>query len=484
MSARHIVIDFQSYLQLGPGEEGKIMKGVEGIEEIWSKGEEKGVIVSLYFPVLCKEIEKFQILLTKKNKSKENTENNQESKANIVVGPQCLFFELGFHSSAGHETVVYSNNPNFFHRRFVDMLKQEYGSNKNIPIKHRRMERLDEDLKLMRLVSKLANIEESKIDPRLIKHNKEITYQINVKEENKDIETGISESQTMAGLSTTSGSTAYSEIDKEMEELERKFDLDKDYKKSLAVLLEKIPKYFNKTDDNNVIKFMNGLGNLTTQHLNKFEKLLKSRLSQIERTNYFLSVRNFLCENEIIKCEVLNLWVHTHHGDTEEKMKDSYTVKIDFDKIDTVLAELKENEPKLSLKGHKLIDNNFNIYGEICYAAVINLTKNNLMSSDKPISSVKSLTQNIHHVLKDIYNSKAVTKDQKYVIKKDKKIKYMIAEILKYNKIWEEQKDGSIIINKEKCEVLLNELETWPSQNMIDRLIGDIEEIISEEHDS
>ncbi|CAI2361569.1 unnamed protein product [Moneuplotes crassus] len=479
MSARHIVIDFESYLQHDPGEEGKVMEGVEGIEEIWSKVEEKEVIVSLYYPVLCKEIEQFQILLTKKNKSKENTEKNQESKANIVVGLQCLFFELGFHSSAGHEVVVYSNNPNLFYKRFVDMLKQKYGSNKNIPIKHKRMERLDKDLKLMKPVTKLANIEESKIDPRLMKHNKERTYQINVKEENKDIQTGISGSQTETGLSTTSGSTAYSEIDKEMEELNNKFINDKDYKNSLAVLLEKIPNYFNQTGDNNVIKFMNGLENLVAQHLNKFQKTLKTDLSVSQRNKYFLYVRNFLCKKEIIKCGILNLWVYTHYGDTEEKMKDSYTVKIDFDKVDKALADFTQIKSKFSFKGYELVDK-ISIYGSICYAAAKNLIKNILTSSDKPISSVTSLTQTIYHVLKCLYNSKTVPKEQKFVIKKDKRVKYMISEILKYHKIWEAKKDGSIIISKEKCEVLLNKLETCVPQSMINSLIGDIERIIEE----
>ncbi|CAI2382927.1 unnamed protein product [Moneuplotes crassus] len=480
-----VVIDIDSYVQDcsirqsrgGCGNESGKGEEFKAIIDICTQIEAQGSTVSLYFPEFCKEIEKLQKLLTQKNKPKGNTETNQVFRVNIVVGPQWLFFELGSHSFAGHEVAVYSNNPNFFHKQFVDMFQLKCGSNKNISIKQKRMEKLLEDLELMKSLTESTDTEESKTDPKLMKHNKEKIYQIKLKEGNKSIETGISDSETVVGPSTTTGSTVCSEIDKEMEELERKFNLDKNYKNSLAVLLEKIPKYFNKTDENNVLKFMNGLENLVNQHLNKFQKSSKIDLCTSERKNYFLFVRNFLYKNKIIECEILNLWVNTHHGDTEEKIKDSYTVKVDFDKIDKVLAELKETKSKFSFKGYQLVDK-INNYGSICHAAVKNLIINDLMSSDKPISSIKSLTQNIHHVLKCIYNSKTVTKEQKYVIKKDKRVKYLICEILRNRGVWEEKVDGSAEINKARCEALFHELETYPSKKMINKLICEIQSIV------
>ncbi|CAI2387524.1 unnamed protein product [Moneuplotes crassus] len=450
MSFEHIVIDVQDCLQLGPGEGGK-EEGVEGILDICSQIGMNGVIVSFYFPFFCKKIEKLQKLLIQKNKPKGNTETNQEFKVNIVVGLQCLFFELGSHSFAGHEVAVYSNNPNFFHKQFVDMFQRKRGSNKNISIKQKRMEKLLEDLEPLESLAESTDTEESKTDPRLVKHNKEKIYQIKVKEENKNIETRNSDSETMAGLTAITGSTTCSQIGDEMEELDIKFRQNKNYKNSLVELLKKIPKYFNKPGDNNVIKFMNGLENLVAQHLNKFEKSSKITLSDAERKNYFFFVRNFLHKHKIIECEILNLWVDTHHGDTEEKIKDSYTVKIDFGKIDTAFAELKQTTSKFSFKGYQLVDK-IHTYGSICHATVKNLIINDLTSSDKPISSVKSLAQNIHHALKCIYNSKTVTKEQKYVIKKDKRVKYLICEILRNRGVWEEKVDGSIEINKARCE--------------------------------
>jgi len=287
------------------------------------------------------------------------------------------------------------------------------------------MEKLLENFEPMKSLAESTDTEESKTNPSLVKHNKERIPLSISKEANQNIDTETSDSETVAGQSATTGSSACSEIDKEMEKLERKFNQNYNYKNSLAVLLEKIPKYFNKPNENNVIKFMNGLENLVFQHLNKFQKSSKIDLCTSERKNYFLFVRNFLYKNKIIECEILNLWVNTHHGDTEEKIKDSYTVKIDFKKIDKVLAELKETKSKFSFKGYELVDK-ISIYGSICYTAVKNLIKNDLTSSDKPISSVKSLTQTIYHVLKCIYNSKTVTKEQKFVIKKDKRVKYLI----------------------------------------------------------
>ncbi|CAI2387571.1 unnamed protein product [Moneuplotes crassus] len=480
MSFEHIVIDVQDCLQLGPGEGGK-EEGVEGILDICSQIGVNGAIVSLYFPVFCQEIGKFQKLLIQKNKPKGNTETNQEFKVNIVVGLQWLFFELGSHSFVGHEIVVYSSNPNFFHKQFVDMFQQKCGSNQNISIKHKRMEKLLEDLEPLESLAESTDTEESKTDPKLMKHNKEKNYQIKIKEGNKSIETRNSDSETVACQTAITGSTPCSQIGDEMEELDIKFRQNKNYKNSLVELLEKIPKYFNKTGDNNVIKFMNGLENLVNQHLNKFQKSSKIALSISERKNYFFFVRNFLHKHKIIECEILNLWVTTHHGDTEEKIKDSYTVKIDFGKIDTAFAKLKQTTSKFSLKGHQLVDN-IHTYGSICHATVKNLIRNDLMSSDKPINSVKSLTQNIYHALKCIYNSKTVTKEQKHVIKKDKRVKYLICEILRNRGVWEEKENGSVEINRARCESFSNEVDTTPSRKMINKLICEIQSIVCQEN--
>uniref|UniRef100_A0A7S3NVH8 Uncharacterized protein n=1 Tax=Euplotes crassus TaxID=5936 RepID=A0A7S3NVH8_EUPCR len=222
---------------------------------------------------------------------------------------------------------------------------------------------------------------------------------------------------------------------------------------------------------------MNGLENLVFQHLNKFQKSSKIDLNPSERENYFLFVRNFLHKNKIIECEILNLWVNTHHGDTEEKIKDSYTVKIDFDKIDNVLAQLKEPQSKFSLKGHQLKDS-IKFYGPICYTAIRNLIKEDLLNPNKQIKSTKILGD-IHNVLRCFYNSKIVTKEQKRIIKKDKRVKYLICEILRKRGVWEEKVDESVEINEARWKALSHELETYSSTKMANKLIAEIQSITS-----
>jgi len=262
-----------------------------------------------------------------------------------------------------------------------------------------------------------------------------------------------------------------------MEELGMKFINDSDYKESLIDLLTKVPKYFNKKPQSESMKYINALENLIGQHLNRFEKAKKKKLSLKDKEYYFLYIRDFLVRNKVTSGTLLEIWVQNSIGDSVEKINQSNTVKFDFDKLNMIINQLKETKIKTTLK-------NYNFKGDkkqytcICYTIIKELLGKDFSKSGKPVTSQKNLIENIHHISKNYYNSKAIPPEQKALIKADRRIKYIIAEIFRARGIWREENDN-FFINSSKVESFLNEINKYEASTILNNLHKEITQITS-----
>uniref|UniRef100_A0A7S3NWL5 Uncharacterized protein n=1 Tax=Euplotes crassus TaxID=5936 RepID=A0A7S3NWL5_EUPCR len=272
-------------------------------------------------------------------------------------------------------------------------------------------------------------------------------------------------------------SIASSEKANMMEELGMKFINDSDYKESLIDLLTKVPKYFNKKPQSESMKYINALENLIGQHLNRFEKAKKKKLSLKDKEYYFLYIRDFLVRNKVTSGTLLEIWVQNSIGDSVEKINQSNTVKFDFDKLNMIINQLKETKIKTTLK-------NYNFKGDkkqytcICYTIIKELLGKDFSKSGKPVTSIKNLIENIHHISKNYYNSKVIPPEQKALIKADRRIKYIIAEIFRARGIWREENDN-FFINSSKVESFLNEINKYEASTILNNLHKEITQITS-----
>ncbi|CAI2387386.1 unnamed protein product [Moneuplotes crassus] len=90
---------------------------------------------------------------------------------------------------------------------------------------------------------------------------------------------------------------------------------------------------------------------------------------------------------------------------------------------------------KFCLKGHRLVAK-VKLYGCVFYTIIRHILDYRGETDTMKTQTLHDLLDCIYKTLKNYYNSKYVTKEQKAIIKKDKKIKYMIAEIMRMKGLW------------------------------------------------
>ncbi|CAI2385016.1 unnamed protein product [Moneuplotes crassus] len=440
---------------------------MESCQKIQAK--DKGVVVSLYFRMNQRTVGQINQLLTETEvKTKYNSEDNQannQSKINILVGPQCLFFELGNIYNGDNEIIVFSNNQNFFQKEFIQRFTRMNNKQGDIDLKQRKVECLFEEIGAINL-------------DKIFKNNQEAST-------NASISTDVEESKSQKSneqSNTSNTSHAPNKVSEygKSSETHSTLDLDnvEDIKKTLPEFLEKITNYFNRQNEYDMMSFLKALDNLVTQHLNKLEKKWRITINKEEKENYFIYIRDYLCENEITTGEsLMQLFIFKSKASIEE-IKKNNTVKIDTSNIKTLISDLKPDIPKSSLKGHELLDK-IEYYASVCYTIILNLLSNDLSKSDKPITSVKSLINTIYHVLKSYYNSKKVKKEHKRIIKKDKRLKYIICELLKQRGVWENLDSEGAEINHTRCQAFLNDFSKYETKKILSEITNDIKKMIS-----
>mmetsp|Transcript_20021 Transcript_20021/g.19633 ORF Transcript_20021/g.19633 Transcript_20021/m.19633 type:complete len:110 (-) Transcript_20021:20-349(-) len=106
------------------------------------------------------------------------------------------------------------------------------------------------------------------------------------------------------------------------------------------------------------------------------------------------------------------------------------------------------------------------------------MLEHNLSKQEIPFTTTKHLVQGIYHTIKSFYNSKRIIPRQKALIKKDNKIKYLIAELLRIRGIWKEN-HKEIIISSTRVNNQLSEFQTHPATTITTHLLEDIRLTIS-----
>ncbi|CAI2382239.1 unnamed protein product [Moneuplotes crassus] len=474
---------------------------------------------------LCEE-EKFS---DKKTSTSGNLSTRQgearspvEQRVKIIFGMQHLFFELGRLFENSYNTVVYSNNCHFFHRDYIQSITEESKKIGRQLISQRKISCLLSDLKNRELELTLESDKDqtySKVHKENIEDTKEKDMQsLSIKPEvnqtiskefstnpvfndnssdaskstkattidsvtSKNIKSNMmrkdsDENSSHSGYSVTSYSSYSSERALDMKKMDQALKIDRAFKSSLIELLEKLPKYFNKASENECLKYINALENLVSQHLNKAERSKKSKMTEAEKEQYFLYVRDYLVKHQVTSGVILDMWYKNEYGNSKEKMVQSNSVKFDFGQLELLIQSLKASKEKFTLKGYKL-KGHINVYGCICYTIIKKMLQNDLNKSEKPVTTNRKLCDNIHHTIKNYYNSKSISQDQKALLKIDRKIKYIISEIFRYKGIWK-QEDKKFVINASMIENQLIEFTKYESSKIVNDLIKDINKAITE----
>ncbi|CAI2386764.1 unnamed protein product [Moneuplotes crassus] len=464
--------------------------------------------------IFCEESNIFQNPLFKDEgfeEAKEETQSSVGQKIKIIFGTQALFFELGRLCEKSSNCVFYSDDRCFFDRNFFQSLAKN--SDKTF-IFQKKVSCLLDDIKKFESTAllngkedldKLSFNQESLKNIHLIsclkpqklacesisplKH-KRVTFSISNAStdayESTQPSTASSHSQNTsekynsASKLNSSGitlSNCSTEISEEMAKLNQDFTKSVSFKASVIDLLAKLPGYFNKSADNWSLKFINALENLVIQHLNKTEKGKKDKMTEKDKENYLLFFRNYLIQQKIVSGVLLEMWAKTKFGDSREKMIQSHSVKFDFEQLDLVIKNLKSSKGKFTLKNHEL-KGNLSLYGCICYSVIKKMLENDLNRSEKPVTSCRKLCDNIHHTIKNFYNSKCISQEQKELIKADNKIRYIISEIFRCRGIWK-MEDKTFSVNTTIIQGQLLEFTQYEKLRIVKDLMNDISKIVA-----
>ncbi|CAI2383667.1 unnamed protein product [Moneuplotes crassus] len=423
--------------------------------------------------------EEEKIIETKVNL--QSLQENIEQRIKYIIGVQSIFFELGKACGDSWVTVIYSNNNNFFDKHFIQTI-----------LKHS-SQRLVSQKKASCLIDDIKNFELHRPDifgsqaknPAILSNTLE-----NISKDRKFIDTSDPSTASTSNCSWTndlkgedhlqkpsSGLNHSSEKNSEMLELEKKLKNDSVFKSSLIELLEKLPKHFIKASENESLKYINSLENLVNQHLDKAKKSKKDKMTAAQKENYFLFVRNYLVKYKVTTGVVLDMWSKDIFGDSKERMVQSYSVKFNFEQLDPLIQSLKDIKDKFRVRGYEL-KGDFKLYGSVCYTIIKKILEHYSEPVQIPPTSNKNLIKNINHIVKNFYNSKSIKLKQKKLLEDDKKIKYLISEILKKREIWK-MTNNKFIFSTIMVEKQLAEFNKYKGPKITPDLINDINHVIA-----
>ncbi len=105
------------------------------------------------------------------------------------------------------------------------------------------------------------------------------------------------------------------------------------------------------------------------------------------------------------------------------------------------------------------------------------MLQNDLSNASNSITSQKKLVETIFHVTKNYYNSKSIFETNKAIIKRDRKVKYIILEILRKRGIFEESGD-QFNMNENIISNQILEFENNSSQKLLTSLHSEIKSIV------
>lgn len=172
-----------------------------------------------------------------------------------------------------------------------------------------------------------------------------------------------------------------------------------------------------------------------------------------------------------------NIFEESAFLDFSNIIQQNNSINADLQNLDNLLKVLDPKASKFSVKNHQLLDSR-SLYACILYSLIKNIVKNHFKKPKELPQNVKQFTKNIECLIKNFYNSKSIYEDQKALLKQDRKIKYIVAEVLRHRATWSSTSHNDFKINPVKVEELRQLFEANSSKEMIKAFIEDLKAVV------
>lgn len=148
---------------------------------------------------------------------------------------------------------------------------------------------------------------------------------------------------------------------------------------------------------------------------------------------------------------VYKMW-SSNQFNTIDQMIDSTKVSIKIEMMEKTSKILQTSIENVKSKKHRLkLLGDTEIYSYICYSVIKTMSDNTFYQTGDQSTTEKRYCNLIDKLLKNLYNSARTPESQKEIIRKDKKLKYLILEVIRSYEIFRTE-DNTIEFNQSNIE--------------------------------
>ena len=240
-----------------------------------------------------------------------------------------------------------------------------------------------------------------------------------------------------------------------------RFENDEFYPKVTLQFLHKLSSHFKAKLNQESTSFINSLHNLTVQHLGKAGKKDQREISDDERFDFFLYIRDYLWRKKMVAGTVYNMW-WIEQFNAIDQMIDSTKVTIDVELMEKDSGTVDTSiGTSTTASSHKrfLLKGESKIYSYIWYTVIKNMADKNFYKTGDSTTNEKKFSDLIDNLIKNLYNSNKTPESQKDVIRKDKKLKYLIMQVIKEYGIFT-LSQNNLVFNEGKIESFQKDIST------------------------
>jgi len=179
-------------------------------------------------------------------------------------------------------------------------------------------------------------------------------------------------------------------------------------------------------------------------------------------------------DKEFIHGEFLEYLLKESQNNSLEQMVKANKVIVDLEKLGKAIIKpepIEKNEEydisQYSYKG------TINEYRSVSYSIISNLAKRGFYHEEGSKLTYRGFTKTIKNLLKNYYNSSVIPEKIKILIKKDSKLKFFIAHLLKKMGIWKIN-NKEFIMNRNKKEMVAHTFSQTPREELLSFLKQEI----------
>ncbi|CAI2378997.1 unnamed protein product [Moneuplotes crassus] len=428
-------------------------------------------------------------------KLQDKSTNKHKGLVKVCTGPDLVYFEIGRQMSDFGTMKIFTDEEHFFSKPFAKFFHNKYEVT------------VEETFEIQGVDALVETFEEVTTKPMsLAPHSEDFRKQMSIK-----IERAISKIQDKKRReedhlmsccyfndtwrpqpynimvkklpfltpSKLLAMNIFSEAEFNIKEINNKTLIDANYKEFMRHFLKKFYLTFKEVHTYDAKKFIKKLEEIMECQLTEFLNALNKEMDDNKKHAFFLFIRNYLFDKKIISGRLMHLWVTTEMGDSKEKMAQSFNVNICLEDLEAMITDLDKNTSKFVVKGHQLFGE-IETYAMTCYYIIKLLLSKNFSGEEPPYRTAREMIKDLHNALKNYYNSNNVTTEEKVIIKKDHKVKYLIVEILRKREVWNYE-FGKMCISLPKAHEVLENMQDSTFEIKKDQIISDIKSVISDE---